>query len=287
MANKGRYSGRPGETHPPGTGRRPPAQRGPQSGADVRRRIYGQNFLVDHETVRCFARFADPHPDETLLEVGAGRGGITREVARLCKRVVAYEIDQRIAGELKTATAQDPKITVVTGDFLKARKPDEDFSVVGNIPFGNTSEIIDWYLDTRQPRTATLITQLEYARKRTGGYGRWSKLTVASWPEVTWRMGERISRHKFRPVPAVDSAMLRLERRPVPLLSRDRMREFRDIVDIGFTGKGGSLDASLRRHFPVRQVNAAFRTARLDRGVVVAFVSPDQWITLYDELLGR
>ncbi len=100
-------------------------------------------------------------------------------------------------------------------------------------------------------------------------------------------MGERISRRWFRPVPAVDSAVLRLERRPVPLIPPGLMHDFRDLVETGFTGKGGSLDASLRRRFPARRVAAGFRRARLEQGVVVAYVTPGQWITLFEELHGR
>ncbi|MFI9630380.1 ErmE/ErmH/ErmO/ErmR family 23S rRNA (adenine(2058)-N(6))-methyltransferase [Streptomyces sp. NPDC052042] len=262
-------------------------QRAGRSEADRRRRVHGQNFLIDRETVRRFARFADPDPGEVVVEIGAGNGVITREMARLCQRVVAYEIDRSFADRLRQSTAADPRIEVITGDFLKSRQPEGAFSVVGNIPFGNTADIVDWCLNARRLRTTTLVTQLEYARKRTGGYGRWSRLTVSTWPEVEWRMGERISRQRFRPVPAVDSAVLRLERRPETLIPPRLMHDFRDLVDTGFTGKGGSLDASLRRRFPPRRVAAAFRTARLERGVVVAYVTPNQWITLFEELLGR
>ncbi|MEU7717253.1 ErmE/ErmH/ErmO/ErmR family 23S rRNA (adenine(2058)-N(6))-methyltransferase [Streptomyces tibetensis] len=287
MAEKRSGRGRMAAARTTGAQSRKTAQRSGRSEADRRRRVHGQNFLVDRETVQRFVRFADPDPGEVVLEVGAGNGAITRELARLCRRVVAYEIDRHFADRLREATAEDPRIEVVAGDFLKTSQPKVPFSVVGNIPFGNTADIVDWCLNARRLRTTTLVTQLEYARKRTGGYRRWSRLTVATWPEVEWRMGERISRRWFRPVPAVDSAVLRLERRPVPLIPPGLMHDFRDLVETGFTGKGGSLDASLRRRFPARRVAAGFRRARLEQGVVVAYVTPGQWITLFEELHGR
>ena len=77
---------------------------------------------------------------------------------------------------------------------------------------------------------ATLITQPEYAKKRTSGYGRWSLLTVSTWPEMPWELRGTIARTQFRPVPQVDAGILRLARRPEPLISRGRLRAYRRMV---------------------------------------------------------
>jgi 23S rRNA (adenine-N6)-dimethyltransferase len=102
----------------------------------------------------------------------------------------------------------------VMGDFLGSRPPARPFQVVGNTPFSLTSPVIDWCLRARRMTAATLITQLEYARKRTGGFGRWSQLTVSTWPQFRWELRGTIPRTEFRPVPRVDAGILRLERRP-------------------------------------------------------------------------
>jgi 23S rRNA (adenine-N6)-dimethyltransferase len=134
---------------------------------------------------------------------------------------------------------------------------------------------------------ASLITQREYARKRTGGYGRWTQLTVSTWPQVNWRLVGTIPRTDFRPVPRVDAAILRLERRAEPLISPARQAAYRRLVQAGFSGVGGSVRASLRHSYPADQVAAACANAGLDRRAVVAYVSPDQWIQIFRALDSR
>src|SRR5205823_11465676 len=99
-------------------------------------------------------------------------------------------------------------VRVEAGDFLAARPPPRPFQVVGNVPFSITSDVVGWCLVAPALRSATLITQLEYARKRTGGYGRWSLVTVRTWPVFSWELRGRIPRQRFRPVPRVDAGVL-------------------------------------------------------------------------------
>ena len=103
-------------------------------------------------------------------------------------------------------------VRIGMGDFLGSRPPARPFQVVGNTPFSLTSPVIDWCLRARRMTDATLITQLEYARKRTGGFGRWSQLTVSTWPQFRWELRGTIARTEFRPVPRVDAGILRLDR---------------------------------------------------------------------------
>jgi 23S rRNA (adenine-N6)-dimethyltransferase len=141
--------------------------------------------------------------------------------------------------------------------------------------------VVDWCLDAPALTTATLLTQLEYARKRTGDYGRWSRLTISTWPVIGWRLAGRVPRTAFRPVPRVDGGILQLVRRPVPLVPAAALPAYRRMVEIGFTGVGGSLYASLARQHGERRTWAAFRAARIPPDRPVGAVWPEQWLTLF------
>ncbi|WP_283139712.1 ErmE/ErmH/ErmO/ErmR family 23S rRNA (adenine(2058)-N(6))-methyltransferase [Rhizohabitans arisaemae] len=251
-----------------------------QRGAKSRRRELSQNFLTDRTAIASVLQAARPRPDDLIVEVGAGRGALTRELARSCRKVVAFEIDERLAGSLPDI----PRVQVVHGDFLRAEPPEEEFAVVGNIPFAVTARIVDWCLGADRLTSATMVTQLEYARKRTGDYGRWTRLTVETWPLFEWRLHGRIPRRSFRPMPAVDCGILRLTRRAQALLPQGSLPDFRDLVSLGFTGVGGSLHASLRRHHSAPRLRDAFDAAELDRRTVVGFAPPGRWITLFRRL---
>jgi 23S rRNA (adenine-N6)-dimethyltransferase len=241
------------------------------------RRVYGQNFLADPGVARLLAGLAVTDPGTLVYEVGAGRGRLTTELIRRSRRVVAYEIDPALA----TALPADRRLTVRTDDFLVAKPPGEDFSVAGNIPYGLTSPVIDWCLHAPGLRRAALLTQWEYARKRAGDYGRWSRLTVLTWPDFTWTLAARVPASAFRPVPRVDGGILVIERRPVPLIPPNRQSGFRRLVERGFTGVGGSLFATLSRDHGRQRTYAAFRACRLNPDTPVGAVWPEQWLTLF------
>lgn len=266
--------------------RRPPAA-GPAAfpaSGNLRRRLLSQNFLIDPRAVERVVAAARLRPADLVVEPGAGDGALTLALARACRRVLAYEIDPVAAARLAARTRGDRAVRVVGGDFLLAVPPREPFAVVGNIPYHLTSAIVDWCLRADAMTAATLVTQAEYARKRAGGYGRWSLVTVRSWPLFAWRTAGRIPRTAFRPAPSVDSAILRVERRPVPLVPPHALGAYRALVELGFGGRGGSLYASLRERHDRRRLRRAFERAGIPRDAVVAFVHPDRWIALFHEL---
>lgn len=251
----------------------------PRTERDRTRRVLGQNFLRDRRTIDQIIAAVRPEPERLLLEIGAGEGALTRRLARLCRRVVAYEIDPDLAARLRAELG--PVVRVVQGDFLTARPPREPFAVVGNIPYASTSRIVDWCLTAPGITSATLVTQLEYARKRCGDYGRWTLRTVQTWPRFHWRLVGRIPRERFRPAPGVDSAILRLDRRRVDLLPSHQLDAYARFVALGFSGVGGSLRASLCREHPARRVDAALRAARIPADALVGQVWPEQWLALF------
>lgn len=252
---------------------------GGRSSRDQGRRTLSQNFLVNPGAVDLIMAVADP--SGLVLEPGAGEGVITRALARRGASVTAYEIDPLLAARLTAQTRNDSGIRVVRADFTKAKAPREPFSVVGNIPFSVTAKIVDWCLAAPMLTSATLLTQLEYARKRSGDYGRWSLVTVANWPWFDWELRGQVGRESFRPVPSVDSAILRIRRRPEPLV-RDR-DSYTELVQTGFSGVGGSVRASLRTRYD--GVDEALAVAGIDRDTVVGYVHPDQWAKLHEQLL--
>ncbi|MES5818665.1 ErmE/ErmH/ErmO/ErmR family 23S rRNA (adenine(2058)-N(6))-methyltransferase [Streptomyces sp. RG80] len=249
-------------------------------------RALSQNFLTDRAAAARLAELAVPRLRQSplLLEVGAGKGALTDLLAPRCRELRAYEIDPRLLPALRTRFARLPHVHVVAGDFLAARPPRTPFSVAGNVPFSRTADIVDWCLRAPALTDATLLTQLEYARKRTGDYGTWTRLTILSWPRHEWRLVGRVGRNSFRPVPRVDAGIVRIERRRTPLLDAGAHEGWRRLVELGFSGVGGSLHASLRREHPRRRVDAAFRWACLDPRALVGEVPPGAWLRLHEVL---
>jgi 23S rRNA (adenine-N6)-dimethyltransferase len=262
-------------------------QRSPR--ARIRREL-SQNFLVDPHAVRRIVTASGVREGDLVWEPGAGDGRLTLHLARRSRHVVAYELDPVPAAALRRRLegkddVTRSKVTLRRSDFLCARPPAEPFTVVGNIPYHASTEILRWCLAAPSLQAATLLTQEEFARKHTGGFGRWTRLAVLAWPQVELRRGPWVARRCFRPVPRVDSAVLQLRRRSRPLLPPEVMSDYRRLVEEGFTGKGGSLEATLRRRFGPRRTRAAMGEARVATGTPVGLVTPDQWIVTVRTLL--
>lgn len=246
------------------------------------RKRLSQNFLADP---RLAARLtADVGPDDLVVEVGPGGGMLTGPLLDRARRVLAYEKDTHFAERLRSRYGHLDRFRLRTGDFRDAEPPHEPFRVIANVPFAITTDIVRWCLDAPALTSASLLVQREFARKHTGDYGRWSKLAVDAWPEHELALGIRIGREQFRPVPNVDGAVLHLTRRPRPLLPRRALRDYRDMVALGFTGVGGSLAASLRQAVPARAAARACAEAGIAKDAPVGLVHPDKWIALYKAL---
>lgn len=245
------------------------------------RKRLSQNFLTDAATARMIVRVAGVTRRDLVLEPGPGDGMLTGHLAAAARRVVAYEKDRRYADRLRRRYAGDDRVRCHSADFREVRAPREPFVVVANAPFGITTDLVRWCLSARTLTSATLVTQLEFARKHTGDFGRWTKLAVTAWPETAFELGPRIGRREFHPVPRVDAAVLRLSRRPEPLLPRSALGEYRRLVELGFSGVGGSLAASLRRSHPARGVERACVAAGVAGDQPVGFVSPERWVRLF------
>ncbi|QBS39603.1 23S ribosomal RNA methyltransferase Erm [Nocardia sp. CS682] len=250
------------------------------------RKRLSQNFLVDAGAARLIVRSSGVTDADLVLEIGPGDGMLTRQLLNTAGRIRAYEKDAYYAERLRRRYAADDRIRLFHTDFRAVHAPDEPFAVVANVPFAVTTDVLRWCLAARRLTSATLLTQCEFARKHSGDYGRWTKLTVAHWPTVAMELGARIGRHSFHPVPSVDTAVLHLRRRPRPLLPSSARAEYRRMVELGFSGVGGSLATSLRRQFPARAVRAACAAADLPENAPVGLVDPDRWLILFRTLTG-
>lgn len=250
---------------------------------DQRRRTLSQNFLQP-KGVETFLRACDWSDKNKLIEIGAGQGVITEALAKDGRSITAYELDPMFGQQTLARLRTYDNVQVVVGDFFAAPDPNVPFHLVGNVPFSRTSDLVAWGISNPLMLDATLITQLEYAKKRTGGYGRWSLVTVTSWPDFTWELVSSISRHHFRPVPSVDAGILRIARRRKALVAANDRDYFQTLVDIGFKGKGGTLFKSLSREFGHQQIAKAFHAAEVEHSRIVAFVEPHEWIRIHEAL---
>jgi 16S rRNA (adenine1518-N6/adenine1519-N6)-dimethyltransferase len=215
---------------------------------------WGQNFVVDGNTVRRIVRVAGVGADDTVVEVGPGLGSLTLALLPVVDRVVAVEVDPVLAAALPdTVAAHAPaladRLEVVQADALAVRTlpGPPPTALVANLPYNVSVPVVLRFLELfPELRTILVMVQLEVAERlaaRPGSrtYGVPS-VKAAWWADV--RLAGSVSRSVFWPVPNVDSGLVMLTRREPPVTTATREEVFA-CVDAGFAQRRKTLRAAL------------------------------------------
>lgn len=201
----------------------------------------GQHFLIDERVAHRQVEAASIRPEETVLEIGPGLGVLTRLLATRGRRVVAIEKDRRLAGALADLGGS---VEIVVADALRAEWPAFDV-MVANLPYQISSPITFRLLDTGFDR-AILMFQEEFAERMVARPGTkdYSRLTVSVAHRAECSRIERVPRTAFHPAPRVDSAIVRIVRRPPPYEVLDETL-FRAVVDACFAHRRKTIGNAL------------------------------------------
>jgi len=215
---------------------------------------WGQNFVVDPNTVRKIVRVAGVGPDDVVVEVGPGLGSLTLALLPVVRHVTAVEVDPRLAGALEETVARlQPqnvdKLRLVAADALtvtKLPKP-QPTALVANLPYNISVPVVLSFLQHFPTLERVLVmVQLEVAERLAatpGGkiYGVPS-LKAAWYADV--ELAGRVGRNVFWPAPNVDSGLVSLRRRTPPETTATREEVFR-CIDAAFLQRRKALRGAL------------------------------------------
>jgi 16S rRNA (adenine1518-N6/adenine1519-N6)-dimethyltransferase len=200
----------------------------------------GQNFLIDPNILRNIVSHANLTENSGAIEVGPGIGALTEHLARAAKKVVSFEIDQRLLPVLEDTLSPYENVKIVHSDILKAdvaqvieeEMPDiEDIMVVANLPYYVTTPILMKLLNDRLPiRGFVVMMQKEVADRITAkpGTKEYGSLSIAIQYYVSAEIAMVVPKTVFMPQPNVDSAVIRLIKHnepPVKVINEDFLFE--------------------------------------------------------------
>jgi 23S rRNA (adenine-N6)-dimethyltransferase len=216
-------------------------------------------------------------PGTLALDLGAGRGALTRALADAGARVRAVELDPVALRELELRFGADPRVEVVEGDATLVQLPAEPFAVVANLPFAVGTSILRRLLgEPRLPLTQLdAIVEWGLAAKRTAVWP--STLLGCSWG-VRYELSvvRRVPRACFAPPPSVDAAVLRAVRRPHPLVPEEETAAYEALLQRAFAAQG-----PLDRILPRAIVHRAAHGLGFDPHAAARDLDVRQWAELY------
>ena len=189
-----------------------------------RNKRLGQVFLQSRRAMHTIVSFLRLTGEEVMLEVGAGDGRLSRLIAPRVRKLYANELDERLLDELTKNLERHDNSAVIPGDILSREVlasaledlPGCRLSVYGSIPYYITSPILRWAVENFEAiETATFLVQREVAARAAAkpGSRQYGFLSVILQRRAGVELGPQIRRGAFRPVPKVDSQLLRLRPR--------------------------------------------------------------------------
>ena len=243
----------------------------------------GQHFLFDPGILRRIAEAALPETGGTVLEIGPGRGTLTRALAARAARVIAIETDRRLAAAL-VEDPPAPNVEVIAGDALKVPWPRADV-IAGNIPYRITSPLIERALSPPRPARIVFLVQREVADRLAAPPGNRAYGALSAGVQLVAGV-ERLFTVKagaFRPPPKVESAVVRIspftvDRQPSAV---DEVAA-RRLIQLLFQRRRQQLQRSVREVSGLDAASAMdlIRAAGLDPLARHEQLSPSDFLTL-------
>ena len=269
-----------------------PASSGQLRRNDLRpKRSLGQHFLKDPTYLARMVEAAEVSGADSVLEIGPGKGVLTAALADRAARVVAVELDERLAAYLAEEFADRPQVTIVQGDILEMDPSavmgtddgDGGYKVAANLPYYITSAILRRILEAKRPPTlAAVMVQKEVAERICAEPDQMSLLSVSVQFYARPQLVEVVPAGAFYPKPKVDSAILRLDVYPEPVVQDVRPDRYFSVVRAGFGQRRKQLANSLSANLgmPKSEVREALPASGIDPRRRPETLTLEEWRTV-------
>jgi len=213
------------------------------------RKGLGQHFLIDGEVLETIIAAAELAPNDIVIEIGPGLGVLTGELAGRAGWVIAIELDNKLAAILKKTLASFDNVVILNEDvlgidpkaLLQEQKPSfppalSPYKVVANLPYYITSPVLRHFLEASvKPEIMIVMVQKEVAEAIVAEPGQRSVLSISVQFYGKPSIVSYVPARSFYPPPEVDSAILRIDVYPRPVVAVNDEKSFFELVRAGFT----------------------------------------------------
>ncbi len=254
----------------------------------------GQNFLINQGILDKIVQATEIDPEDIVIEIGPGTGNLTEKLAERAGRVMAIEKDSRLIEPLKEKF-KNTNVEIIEGDALKinigtlistllskASGSWGDYKVVGNIPYYITSILLRTIFEKwPRPKLIVLTVQKEVAQRIVAKPPDMNLLALSIQLYSDPKIVGYISKGSFRPMPKVDSAIIRLNPKSEKLNPKQEEMFFK-LAKAGFSGKRKQLVNNLSKNFGMMKENLfkVFAQIGIKPDIRAENLSLNQWIEL-------
>lgn len=264
-------------------------------------RSKGQNFLIEEKYYDEIIEAAEVSKKDLILEVGPGLGFLTAKLSKSAKKVVAIELDDKLANLLKIATdsQKDSNVTVLNGNVLDLlvdqfsnsqvgteEEKKGSYKIVANLPYNITSVFLKKFLTQvkNKPESLVLMLQKEVAERICAKTGELSKLAISIQVFADAEIIDLVPAKAFWPAPKVDSAIIKIVlKKTTPFISVSE-RDFFRLVTVGFSAKRKKLANNLAggHQLTTGEAVAWLKRAGLNENIRAQDLSIGDWFRLLE-----
>jgi len=245
------------------------------------KRPLGQHFLFDPRILKKIVDCAGIMPADTVVEIGPGKGIMTRILAERAKKVIALELDRKLTAELKVVFTGESNVEIIEADAMEFpyETINGTFKVVANIPYYATTPILFRLLEFKEKITSmTLLLQKEVARRIIAPPGGkdYGVLSITTQLYTKPKLKFLVSHGSFTPPPKVDSAVVHFEVSPTPLYKIEDETLFLKVVRTAFSHRRKTIMNSLKSlaEMEVNLQPSAFSLSQIKEAVHEANIDP-------------
>lgn len=253
----------------------------------------GQNFLIDKKVLDKIVKTAELKKDDVILEIGAGFGILTQELAKQVKRVIAVELDKRLIEALKEKFAKFKNVEIIHEDILKIQSvkfklQNKKYKIVANLPYNITSMILRKFLseESIKPDKMILLVQREVAERIVAQPGQMSLLSVSAQFYSQPKIISIVSNSSFWPKPKVNSAIIKIVLQEID--KKIDEKDFFDLARVGFSSRRKQLKNNLKKiaknKICEKNLEKIFQELNFNFKIRAQELSVGDWIELYKNL---
>ena len=259
----------------------------------------GQNFIDDKNLLVSIAQDAGVTNEDIVVEVGAGAGTLTNVLASRARGVISFEVDESLTETLKAIEEEHTNLKIIFKDILKVTEEEiekliaynfgdfQEYKVVANIPYYITSPIILKFLGVKKVSSIMVMVQKEVAERITSkpkskDYGAISVLVQSfSCPKLS----RIVKKHNFYPVPKVDSALLKIDKKEIELTDAQK-EAYANFIQKAFLARRKTLVNNLMMGYmlPRQKAEELVSGAGFSLSVRPEELSPADFIKLFMNL---
>lgn len=254
----------------------------------------GQNFLQDESVIERILETAEINPEDLVFEIGPGLGALTTRLKERAKKVVAIELDHELVLRLQKNFSESGNVSILEGNVLDvdlnellehADFHSGEYKIVANIPYYITAPILRTLLALRvTPRLLVLMVQKEVAERMMAPPGAMSLLSILTQYYADASIAFRVPPESFEPMPAVESAVVKL----VPKRAYDETedRKLFRVARAGFAARRKTLANNLSTsfHLPREKVEQILEALTLRKDIRAQALTLSDWERLRDAL---